>query len=589
MEQYETVQRLGLGACGAVYLVRHVHTKRLFALKKIEIDERRKTKTQQAVLKEASILSGLRHPHIVLFHDSFLPEDQRHVCIIQDYCEGGTLADRIHEATNKNSPLAEKQIMQWFIQILMAVQYIHSKKVLHRDLKTENIFLTKNNTVKIGDFGISKILDNTIDVAKTVVGTPSYLSPELCEDIPYNSKSDIWALGCLLYEMCALRPPFDGNSLISLFFKIIKAEFQPVPSHYSEGVHEIINRVLVKTPEERPSASAILNLAFVKEHLSSFIQQRPYTNSAETLRKQWSLLLLFSSLSCVCGSASAILNLAFVKEHLSSFIQQTETLRKQRSANTSLIHKPQESSADSSLLTLSGTSPRTSHRRAGEATPRLKCSPVTHDLRPPQEADLTSVTKSAVAPDDCWLTEMVSQVESNFKVLVMTVIFLCFLQPALSLRLREAKARSQQEDAEANSEYSDDFDESSDSEIEEDIPGEKAVVSGATSEEEAQYADDFEDYNSDEELEEMLHQAREAQDLEPADDYFEDTALDSQEDMDDLGETLTESLIKSRLGPSGRGDGKGRVSSASACGLRPDAEKSEEGGSSWKFQTLPNS
>ncbi|XP_076450085.1 uncharacterized protein LOC143286410 [Babylonia areolata] len=499
MDQFKTVQRLGLGACGAVYLVQHHNTKRLFALKKIEIDDRRKTRTLQAVLKEASILSGLKHPHIVAFHDSFVHDDQQHVCIIQDYCDGGTLADKIQEAANKKSPLPEEQIMQWFIQILMAVQYIHSKKVLHRDLKTENVFLTKNSVVKIGDFGISKILDSTIDVAKTVVGTPSYLSPELCQDIPYNSKSDIWALGCLLYEMCALRPPFDGNSLISLFFKIVKAEFEPVPAHYSAGVQEIINTVLVKAPEDRPSASAILNLPFVKGHLSSFIQQ-------------------------------------------------TESLRKQRTAHLAPGHRMPESSEDGSLLKPVAASPRTARRRAGEATPRLKCSPLTNKFQPPQETDRTDDTKPVVAPD-------------------------------------ETRLRAQPEDTEANSEYSDDFDESSDSEIEEDIAEEKGVAaSGAASEEEAQYADDFEEYDSAEELEEVLHQAREAQDLVPADDYFEDCQDEAE---DDMAETLTEnSFIKSHLRQVGKNRGEDSVS---ACGFRPEEEPSDQAALSWKSRTFPNS
>ncbi|KAK7500491.1 hypothetical protein BaRGS_00008398 [Batillaria attramentaria] len=460
MEQYETVQRLGIGACGAVYLVRHINSKRLFALKKIEVDERRKTRTHQAVLKEASILSRLKHPHIVAFHDSFMDKDQQHVCIIQDYCDGGTLADRIQDAASSGNILREKQIMQWFIQIVMAVQYIHSQKVLHRDLKTENVFLTKKNVVKIGDFGISKILDSTIDVAKTVVGTPSYLSPELCQDIPYNSKSDVWAVGCLLYEMCALHPPFDGNSLISLFFKIIKAEFQPVPSHYSAGIHEIVNKILVKAPEDRPSASAILNMPFVKDHLASFIME-------------------------------------------------TESLRKQRVANSS-SQKSSDQSSDNSLLRPSTASPSMSSRKAAEGNPRLKSSPLTDSSHPPDVLDLSSVTDTSPATDG---------------------------------RSRDTSCQNQSEETDANSEYSDDFDASSDSEIEEDIQADKeGNASAAMSEEEPQYADDFEEYDSSEELEEVLTQAREAQELMPADDYFEE----SIEESDDLAQTLTEnSFIKS--------------------------------------------
>jgi len=102
------------------------------------------------------------------------------------------------------------------------LQYIHHKRILHRDIKTSNIFLTSNGTVKIGDFGISKVLENTLDQASTVVGTPYYMSPEVCENKPYTFKSDVWALGCVLYELCTLKHAFDANNLLGLIFKIMR-------------------------------------------------------------------------------------------------------------------------------------------------------------------------------------------------------------------------------------------------------------------------------------------------------------------------------------------------------------------------------
>lgn len=272
MDKYEIVKKLGVGGCGAVYLAKDVNTKRLCALKKIEVDDRRKSRTKQAIQKESNILSSLKHPHIVSLHESFY--DDEFVYIIQDYCDGGSLDDRIQEAKEKQIHFEEKEIMSWFVQITMAVQYIHSKHVLHRDLKTENVFLTKSNVAKIGDFGISKVLDNTIDLAKTVVGTPTYLSPEVCQEQPYSSKSDIWALGCVLYELCALMPPFDAQNLISLFFKIIKGEFVRIPSRYSDSLNELVQSLLKRNPEERPSASQILSMPFVKKHLANFIEEK---------------------------------------------------------------------------------------------------------------------------------------------------------------------------------------------------------------------------------------------------------------------------------------------------------------------------
>lgn len=277
MEDYNTVTRIGNGTCGAVYLVRQKKTKKLYAMKQIQLDERKKTRTKEAVMREAKILSELKHPFIVAYQTSFFDKEMEHLLILQDYCDGGTLDDKIIETARKNEHFPEEQIIKWFFQITMAVEYMHSKKILHRDLKTQNVFTTKTGkTCKLGDFGIAKILDTTIDVAKTCVGTPMYLAPEMCQDIPYSSKADVWALGCLLHEMCSLKPPFDAPNLINLFYKIIRAEYEPLPSHYSPALLGIVEAILVKTPDERPSARQVLNLPCIKDMLSKFIEGTEY-------------------------------------------------------------------------------------------------------------------------------------------------------------------------------------------------------------------------------------------------------------------------------------------------------------------------
>ena len=113
------------------------------------------------------------------------------------------------------------EIFNWFVQICMALEYVHARRVIHRDIKTQNIFLTGNNTIKVGDFGISKVLESTTQVANTVVGTPYYMAPEACQSEPYTSKSDVWALGCLLYELCTLEKPFKADNILGLVFKIV--------------------------------------------------------------------------------------------------------------------------------------------------------------------------------------------------------------------------------------------------------------------------------------------------------------------------------------------------------------------------------
>lgn len=140
----------------------------------------------------------------------------------------------------------------------LAIKHVHDRKIIHRDIKGQNIFLTKGNMIKLGDFGIAKILNKTMEKAKTVVGTPYYLSPEIIESKPYSFKSDIWSMGVLLYEMCALQPPFNANSLQFLALKIVKGAYQPIQGNFSKEVKGLVAQMLNTDPNRRPSVSDIL-------------------------------------------------------------------------------------------------------------------------------------------------------------------------------------------------------------------------------------------------------------------------------------------------------------------------------------------
>lgn len=146
----------------------------------------------------------------------------------------------------------------------MGIGHIHANHILHRDLKPKNILLAKGNQVKIGDFGISKMLENTFDMAKTATGTPYYLSPEVCLGQRYDHKSDMWMLGCILYELCTLRRPFEGDSLNHVLNSIIKQKPKKLPKEFSPLFQQLVDLLLQKQANLRASISEILDLPEIK-------------------------------------------------------------------------------------------------------------------------------------------------------------------------------------------------------------------------------------------------------------------------------------------------------------------------------------
>lgn len=209
---------------------------------------------------------------MVQYTESFVEDDVLH--IVMQYCGCGDLATLIKRTAKEGGYLEEGQILDWFLQLAFGVAYIHSRRILHRDLKTSNVFITTQNTVKLGDFGIARVLDSTLEQAKTVVGTPYYMSPEVCENKPYRFKSDLWALGCILYEMCTLKHAFDATNLLGLVFKIVQDKAPPIPDRYSPELRDLVSRMLCKDPDERIDIEQIFELPFIKERMRLMMEAR---------------------------------------------------------------------------------------------------------------------------------------------------------------------------------------------------------------------------------------------------------------------------------------------------------------------------
>ena len=249
LQNYAILDRIGAGSYGSCYLVRDGRDEQFYCLKQIMLDAGNEGARASAEL-EVATLRQLDHPSVVSYHEHFVLADS--LCLIMSYCEGGDLSKVIKKRALTSDHFPEEQVLDWFVQLAMALHYVHSCKILHRDLKSQNIFLS-NHVVKLGDFGIVKVLDGSITSAQTVIGTPYYLSPEVCQSEKYSYKSDVWSLGCILYEMCALQQAWTGNNLLAVVYKIVQGQPEPVHSMYSPDLQQLISRMLSKDPKGRPS------------------------------------------------------------------------------------------------------------------------------------------------------------------------------------------------------------------------------------------------------------------------------------------------------------------------------------------------
>uniref|UniRef100_A0A4W5LTP0 Serine/threonine-protein kinase Nek8 n=1 Tax=Hucho hucho TaxID=62062 RepID=A0A4W5LTP0_9TELE len=253
MEKYEKIKVVGRGAFGIVHLCRRRSDGAFVILKEIPVEQMSRDE-RLAAQNECQVLKLLNHPNIIEYYENFL--EDKALMIAMEYAPGGTLSDYIQKRCN--SLLDEDTILHFFVQILLALYHVHNKLILHRDLKTQNILLDKHQMiVKIGDFGISKILVSK-SKAYTVVGTPCYISPELCEGKPYNQKSDIWALGCVLYELASLKRAFEAANLPALVLKIMSGTFAPISDRYSTELRQLIMNMLNLDPSKRPQLNEIM-------------------------------------------------------------------------------------------------------------------------------------------------------------------------------------------------------------------------------------------------------------------------------------------------------------------------------------------
>jgi len=258
---YDILGEIGSGSYGTCKKIRRRIDNKILVWK--ELDYGKMTEVEkQMLVSEVNLLRELKHPHIVRYYDRIIDRSNTTIYIVMEFCEGGDLGALIAKHRKEKRFVDEEFIVKIMQQLVEALQECHRRKdgahVLHRDLKPANVFLDGNDNVKLGDFGLARVLQHDTSFAKTFVGTPYYMSPEQVNKQSYNEKSDIWSLGCLVYELCSLSPPFTAMNQRSLEAKIRIGKFRPIPEHYSADLSEVVNSMLRVNDERRPSIDKLL-------------------------------------------------------------------------------------------------------------------------------------------------------------------------------------------------------------------------------------------------------------------------------------------------------------------------------------------
>ncbi|CAK8990698.1 unnamed protein product [Durusdinium trenchii] len=252
-KDFEFGEQLGRGSFGVVFKVLRKEDAVTCVCKQIQLSEMKK-KARLEANQEVELLRKVSRgcSYIVQYLGSFLEGETLH--IIMEFCEKGDLSQFLK---SRHSGLEERSVWRYLLQIALGLQWLHQNRILHRDIKTLNVFLKTNDDVRLGDLGVARVLSGS-NFANTFVGTPYYLSPEICEEKPYNELSDVWAFGCVVYEMCTLRHPFEAKNQAALLIKILRGQFAPIETRYTEDLRELIDGCMQRELGKRTKLNDLL-------------------------------------------------------------------------------------------------------------------------------------------------------------------------------------------------------------------------------------------------------------------------------------------------------------------------------------------
>mmetsp|Transcript_3145 Transcript_3145/g.10505 ORF Transcript_3145/g.10505 Transcript_3145/m.10505 type:complete len:504 (+) Transcript_3145:82-1593(+) len=266
LDDFKQQALLGEGAYSAVYKVQRIADGEIYALKKVKLPSL-SDKEKQNALNEVRLLASVQDKHIIAYKEAFFDDKTRCLCIVTECADGGDLMHQITKCQKERTHLKEVDVWRYLHGMCQGLKALHDMRILHRDMKCANVFLHHESDgmiAKLGDFNVSKVAKRGLCMTQT--GTPYYASPEVWRDMPYDAKSDMWSLGCVLYEMLALRPPFRAEDMEGLYRKVLRGQYPRIPPQYSHDLADVIAALLQVNPRHRPSIDQLMQMPVLRRH-----------------------------------------------------------------------------------------------------------------------------------------------------------------------------------------------------------------------------------------------------------------------------------------------------------------------------------
>ena len=301
LQSFKVIEKLGKGAYSQVYKVSRKEDNQIYALKKVPMANLSEKEKLNA-LNEVRLLASIENTNVISYKEAFIDEASESLCIIMEYADDGDLFQKIRKGQNDKAYIDEQEIWKIFIHVLHGLKACHDLNIMHRDLKSANVFLSKDSVAKLGDLNVSIVLKKGLGYTQT--GTPFYASPEIWRDQPYDYKSDIWSLGCVLYESICLRPPFRATNMEGLYKKVVTGIYPNLPGIYSKELNKVIKAMLQVNPKKRPSAEKLVNSTIISAKIEELKQN---TDSAGLMTNMSKLQNKTSSGSDTLADTTSVL------------------------------------------------------------------------------------------------------------------------------------------------------------------------------------------------------------------------------------------------------------------------------------------